>query len=124
MAHADTGDRSKHVKLTLACYPKSKTASAKPNSSELQYLTYYAASRPKKLIKVGAFIHQKTIKDIYWKRQNDVIVSLAICAALIEKCHHNLNLFANNVMDILNDVLRSNDTLQIENTLPCVCAPS
>ncbi|CCG84099.1 protein of unknown function [Taphrina deformans PYCC 5710] len=86
--------KSKHVKLTQACYPKSKTAPARPNQSELQYLTYYAASRPKKLIKVGSYLRQRTLKDAYWKRQTEMIVSLDICDALVKKCQTNLNLFA------------------------------
>lgn len=112
--------RSKHVKLTQACYPKSKTASAKPNSSELQYLAYYASSRPKKLIKVGAFIRQKTAKDVYWSRQTDVIVSLEICATLVEKCHANLNLFAEDVLAVIQSATTIGDLTITQSSGQCV----
>ncbi|ORY82157.1 hypothetical protein BCR37DRAFT_380110 [Protomyces lactucae-debilis] len=113
--------QSKHVKLTLACYPKSKTAAAHPNSSELQYLAYYASSRPKKLIKVGLYIRQKVVKDVYWNRQTEIIVSLDICAALIEKCHNNLNLFARDVIQVLNSAvtLASKDTAMLDHVASC-----
>jgi hypothetical protein len=113
------------VKLTLACYPKSKTAAPHPNSSELQYLAYYASSRPKKLIKVGLYIRNKVVKDVYWNKQTDVIVSIDICTALVEKCHANLNLFANDVVQVLNAAfaLANKDALILEHAATCVFNP-
>lgn len=36
----------------------------KPNSSELSYLLYYASTRRSKVQKVGAFLEEKTVKDV------------------------------------------------------------
>ncbi|BFZ55845.1 plasma membrane localization protein [Savitreella phatthalungensis] len=104
----------KHERLVLAVYPRGKAAVPRPNNSELQYLTYYASSRPKKLVKVGHYLANKNSKDIYWQRQADVLVTNEICAALIEKCHANLNLFAHQVLQIIHETLATREGMQIE----------
>jgi hypothetical protein len=83
-------------------------------------LTYYASSRPKKLVKVGSYIQRKVAKDIYWKRQLDIIVSIEICTALIGRCHANLNLFAANVVAVLQMTADSKNLPQIEASETCV----
>ena len=104
----------KHVSLVQAVYPGAKAAEARPNSSELQYLTFYASSRPKRLVKIGNYLQQKTGKDIYWQRQNDVLVTTDICTALIEKCQANLSLFATPILQIVGAILRAREPSQVE----------
>lgn len=61
--------RPKHQVLVLKCYPKvpkNSSNDAKPNSSELSYLLYYASTRRSKLQKVGDFIEKRTASDV-WK---------------------------------------------------------
>ncbi|KTW32762.1 uncharacterized protein T551_00247 [Pneumocystis jirovecii RU7] len=111
--------KSKHTKLILRCYPKSQTSEHKPNSSELSYLCYYGFTKPSKLPKVGIFLERKLSKDVYRRKQGDIIVSLYICKALIERCHKDLNLYAANVVNILNSVLRSGDVEAIEHSIDC-----
>lgn len=111
--------KTKHTKLVLRCYPKSQTSEHKPNSSELSYLCYYGFTKPNKLPKVGLFLERKLSKDVYRRKQGDIIVSLYICKALIERCHKDLNLYAANVVNILNSVLRSGDLEAIEHSIDC-----
>lgn len=58
--------RPKHQVLVLKCYPKfqKNVVDVKPNSSELSYLLYYASTRRSKVQKVGAFLEEKTVKDV------------------------------------------------------------
>ncbi|KAG4306404.1 hypothetical protein PORY_000392 [Pneumocystis oryctolagi] len=111
--------KAKHTKLVLKCYPKSQTSEHKPNSSELSYLCYYGFTKPDKLPKVGLFLERKLSKDVYRRKQGDIIISLYICKALIERCHKDLNLYAANVVNILNSVLRSGDVEAIEHSIDC-----
>ncbi|KTW31455.1 hypothetical protein T552_00097 [Pneumocystis carinii B80] len=111
--------KTKHTKLVLRCYPKSQASEHKPNSSELSYLCYYGFTRPNKLRKVGLFLERKLSKDVYRRKQGDIIVSLYICKALIERCHKDLNLYAANIVNILNSVLRSGDVEAIEHSIDC-----
>lgn len=104
----------KHVGLVQAVYPRGKAAAPKPNSSELQYLAFYTASRPKKLVKVGRYLQQRTGKDIYWQRQTDVLVTTEICSTLIEKCRANLSLFALPVLELIRSILATREPLQVE----------
>lgn len=58
--------RPKHQVLILKCYPRDQknNPDARPNSSELSYLLYYASTRRTKLQKVGAFLESKTSHDV------------------------------------------------------------
>lgn len=59
--------RPKHQVLVLKCYPRTTKGAVdvKPNSSELSYLLYYAASRKSKFQKVGSFLEKKTASDVW-----------------------------------------------------------
>ena len=59
--------RPKHQVLVLKCYPRTTKGAVdvKPNSSELSYLLYYAASRKSKNQKVGSFLEKKTASDVW-----------------------------------------------------------
>lgn len=93
----------------------------KANASEVQYLAYYAASRPKKLIKVGSYISQRTKKSVGKGRSLGVIVSLDILKILIEKCHANMSLFGLDVLITIRVALDSRDPSVMQNVLYCVC---
>ena len=61
-----TSYRPKHQSLVLKCYPAlPKDSGAKPNSSELSYLLYYASTRRSKLQKVGKFLEKRTASDVW-----------------------------------------------------------
>ncbi|KAK8016149.1 Protein EFR3 [Apiospora rasikravindrae] len=112
--------RPKHQVLVLKCYPRTTKGAVdvKPNSSELSYLLFYATSRRSKIQKVGAFLEKKTASDVWRLRIGNVQVTLQIFAALIEKAPKDLPLFAQNVMKVLGNVLRSNDITMVEASLP------
>lgn len=104
--------KSKHQKLILQCYPPGRDIDKKPNSSELNYLLYYASTRRVKLEKVGSFLQKKTLSDLHhYSRYGNVQVSLLILENLISKCVDNLNVFANNIAVIFNHVLDSHDLI-------------
>lgn len=122
----------KHVKLIKSCYPR-REGEKGPRSSELSYLTFYASSRPAKLTKVGRYLQYKVERDIYKGRKQCVSclfvigwcslnnydrnnqVSLSIIKALIQSCHHDLNLFSKWVVRILNNTLdtRNSDLVEL-----------
>ncbi|KAK8061377.1 hypothetical protein PG994_007743 [Apiospora phragmitis] len=112
--------RPKHQVLVLKCYPRTTKGAVdvKPNSSELSYLLFYATSRRSKIQKVGGFLEKKTASDVWRLRIGNVQVTLQILAALIEKAPKDLPLFADNVMKVLGNVLRSNDITMVEASLP------
>ncbi|KAK8104104.1 Protein efr3 [Apiospora kogelbergensis] len=112
--------RPKHQVLVLKCYPRTTKGAVdvKPNSSELSYLLFYATSRRSKIQKVGGFLEKKTASDVWRLRIGNVQVTLQILAALIEKAPKDLPLFAQNVLKILGNVLRSNDITMVEASLP------
>ncbi|KAL7621466.1 plasma membrane localization protein [Parahypoxylon ruwenzoriense] len=112
--------RPKHQVLVLKCYPHTTKGAVdvKPNSSELSYLLFYATSRRSKIQKVGQFLEKKTASDVWRVRIGNVQVTLQILAALIEKAPKDLPLFAQNVLKILDLVLRSNDITMVEASLP------
>lgn len=112
--------RPKHQVLVLKCYPRitKGAVDVKPNSSELSYLLFYATSRRSKIQKIGAFLEKKTASDVWRLRIGNVQVTLQILAALIEKSPKDLPLFAQNVLKILGQVLKSNDITMVEASLP------
>ncbi|XDG07865.1 hypothetical protein ABKA04_007480 [Annulohypoxylon sp. FPYF3050] len=112
--------RPKHQVLVLKCYPHTTKGAVdvKPNSSELSYLLFYATSRRSKIQKVGQFLEKKTASDVWRVRIGNVQVTLQILAAIIEKAPKDLPLFAQNVLKILDLVLRSNDITMVEASLP------
>ncbi|KAI1103213.1 hypothetical protein F4804DRAFT_237142 [Jackrogersella minutella] len=112
--------RPKHQVLILKCYPRTTKGAVdvKPNSSELSYLLFYATSRRSKIQKVGQFLEKKTASDVWRVRIGNVQVTLQILAAIIEKAPKDLPLFAQNVLKILDLVLRSNDITMVEASLP------
>ncbi|RMZ81532.1 hypothetical protein DV737_g2505, partial [Chaetothyriales sp. CBS 132003] len=112
--------RPKHQVLVLKCYPKyqKNVQEAKPSSSELSYLLYYASSRRSKLQKVGAFLEKKVGTDVWMGRLSNVQVSLHIVTALIEKTPRDLMLYSGSVLNILDSVLRSRDINMVEESLP------
>ena len=58
--------RPKHQVLILKCYPRDQknNPDARPNSSELSYLLYYASTRRTKLQKVGVFLEKIIAHDV------------------------------------------------------------
>ncbi|RMZ82718.1 hypothetical protein DV738_g1522, partial [Chaetothyriales sp. CBS 135597] len=112
--------RPKHQVLVLKCYPKyqKNVQEAKPSSSELSYLLYYASSRRTKLQKVGAFLEKKVGTDVWMGRLSNVQVSLQIVTALIERTPRDLTLYSASVLNILDSVLRSRDINMVEESLP------
>lgn len=100
---------SKHQKLILQCYPPGKGIEKKPNSSELSYLLYYASTRRVKLEKVIAFLNKKTVSDSNKNKFGNLQVTLSIVSELIEKCVDNLDVFATDVVSILDLSLKNND---------------
>ncbi|KAI0011364.1 hypothetical protein F4779DRAFT_573398 [Xylariaceae sp. FL0662B] len=112
--------RPKHQVLVLKCYPRTTKGAVdvKPNSSELSYLLFYATSRRSKIQKVGQFLEKKTASDVWRVRIGNVQVTLQILAALIEKAPKDLPLFAQNVLKVLDLVLRSDDITMVEASLP------
>ncbi|KAL9082949.1 MAG: hypothetical protein Q9165_008712 [Trypethelium subeluteriae] len=111
--------RPKHQVLILKCYPKlgRNNQEARPNSSELSYLLYYASTRRSKLQKVGQFLERRTARDVGRGRTGNVQVTLQILRALIEKCPRDLSLFAPFVLRILRNILRSGDIQSCEDTV-------
>lgn len=103
--------KPRHQRLVLQCYPDGQAADKKPNPSELSYLLFYVNHRRVKLEKVGPFLENKCYKDVSRGRQGNVMVALDIFAKLIEECHEDLNLFAQNVVNALLDVVNSGDLL-------------
>lgn len=101
--------KSKHQKLILQCYPAGKAPDKRPNPSELSYLLYYVSTRRAKLTKVGLFLEQKAQSDVYKGRAGNVQVTLDILKNIIERCPEDINLFAKNVVSILDAVISSND---------------
>ncbi|EGW30964.1 uncharacterized protein SPAPADRAFT_56898 [Spathaspora passalidarum NRRL Y-27907] len=107
----------KHQRLILQCYPAGKAVDKKANSSELSYLLYYASSRRVKLEKVITFLKERTDKDAYRNRAGNLQVTLQIVKGLIEKCSGNLNVFAQQVCDILQTVLDTQDVALCKNAI-------
>ncbi|KAI1263502.1 hypothetical protein F5Y18DRAFT_130100 [Xylariaceae sp. FL1019] len=112
--------RPKHQVLVLKCYPRTTKGAVdvKPNSSELSYLLFYATSRRSKIQKVGQFLEKKTASDVWRLKIGNVQVTLQILAALIEKSPKDLPLFAQNVLRILAQIVRSEDITMVEASLP------
>ncbi|KAA6410173.1 MAG: hypothetical protein FRX48_05594 [Lasallia pustulata] len=112
--------RPKHQVLVLKCYPKfqKNVVDVKPNSSELSYLLYYASTRRSKVQKVGAFLEEKTVKDVARGKIGDVQVTLQILKALIEKSPRDLPLYASHFIRILGTILRAKDINMVEETVP------
>ncbi|KAI2639199.1 hypothetical protein GGS21DRAFT_506394 [Xylaria nigripes] len=112
--------RPKHQVLVLKCYPRTTKGAVdiKPNSSELSYLLFYATSRRSKIQKIGQFLEKKTASDVWRLHIGNVQVTLQILAALVEKSPKDLPLFAQNVLKILELILRSNDITMVEASLP------
>lgn len=101
--------KSKHQRLILQCYPAGRATDKRPNPSELSYLLYYVSTRRAKLTKVGLFLEQKAQSDAHRGRAGNVQVTLDILKAIIERCPEDLNLFAKNVVSIMDSVLSAND---------------
>ncbi|KAH3689003.1 hypothetical protein WICPIJ_000002 [Wickerhamomyces pijperi] len=99
----------KHQKLILQCYPAGRGSDKKPNSSELSYLLYYVSTRRVKLEKVGKFLVKKNQADVSRNRTGNIQVTLEILNALIKKCPDDLNVFANDINEILLSVLPTMD---------------
>ncbi|ODQ63313.1 hypothetical protein NADFUDRAFT_84463 [Nadsonia fulvescens var. elongata DSM 6958] len=101
--------KPKHQRLILQCYPAGASVDKKPNPSELSYLLYYVSTRRAKLLKVGAFLEKKTRSDVSRGKAGNVQVTLALLDAIISKCPEHLNIFAENVVNILSFVINSDD---------------
>ncbi|KAL2269596.1 hypothetical protein VTJ83DRAFT_1780 [Remersonia thermophila] len=116
--------RPKHQVLVLKCYPRTTKGAVdvKPNSSELSYLLFYAQSRRSKIQKVASFLEKKTASDVYRQRIGNVQVTLQILTALIEKTPKDLPLFASCVLQILEQILKSQDITMVESSLPTFAA--
>ncbi|KAM7222872.1 hypothetical protein V8F06_001770 [Rhypophila decipiens] len=116
--------RPKHQVLVLKCYPRTikGAVDVKPNSSELSYLLFYAQSRRSKISKVAEFLEKKTASDVYRQRIGNVQVTLQILTALIEKTPKDLPLFAQCVLNILDQILKSNDITMVESSVPTFAA--
>ncbi|KAL1840753.1 hypothetical protein VTJ49DRAFT_145 [Mycothermus thermophilus] len=116
--------RPKHQVLVLKCYPRTTKGAVdvKPNSSELSYLLFYAQSRRSKIQKVGSFLEKKTASDVYRQRIGNVQVTLQILTALIEKTPKDLPLFASCVLQILEQILKSQDITMVESSLSTFAA--
>ncbi|KAL1621399.1 plasma membrane localization protein [Neofusicoccum ribis] len=114
--------RPKHQVLILKCYPRLQKGyreeEIKPNSSELSYLLFYASSRRTKLVKVGDFLDKRTAGDVWRSRIANVLITLQILQALIEKCPKDIPLYANSVISVLRTILRSNDVTMVEASVP------
>ncbi|KAF2091558.1 hypothetical protein K490DRAFT_19782, partial [Saccharata proteae CBS 121410] len=114
--------RPKHQVLILKCYPRLqkgyRDTEIKPNSSELSYLLYYASTRRSKLVKVGDFLDKRTAGDVWRARIGNVLVTLQILQALIEKCPRDIPLYATSLLNILRTVLCSNDITMVEASVP------
>ncbi|KFG85642.1 protein EFR3 [Metarhizium anisopliae] len=112
--------RPKHQVLVLKCYPRITKGAVDvvPNSSELSYLLFYAASRRSKIQKIGAFLEKKTAHDIWRMRIGNVQVTLGILAALVEKPPKEAALIAPCVLKILDLILRSDEITMVESSLP------
>ncbi|KAK8171837.1 hypothetical protein BKA80DRAFT_306500 [Phyllosticta citrichinensis] len=129
MNHIRQSCRPKHQVLILKCYPQLqkgyREAEVKPNSSELSYLLYYASTRRTKLVKVGEFLDKRTAGDVWRRRIGNVLVTLQILKALIEKCPRDIPLYALSLFSILRTVLNSNDITLVEASVPTfetICA--
>ena len=120
MESAKSKFRSKHATLILKCYPRyTKSATTvQPNSSELNYLLYYASTRRSKLQKVGLFLQKKTAHDVHKNKLANVQVTLQITNALIQKLPRDLPLYATYILDILVNVLQSQDLSMVEESIP------
>ncbi|KAK8246382.1 hypothetical protein HDK90DRAFT_9241 [Phyllosticta capitalensis] len=122
MNHIRQSCRPKHQVLILKCYPQLqkgyREAEVKPNSSELSYLLYYASTRRTKLVKVGEFLDKRTAGDVWRRRIGNVLVTLQILKALIEKCPRDIPLYALSLFSILRTVLNSNDITLVEASVP------
>lgn len=132
--------RPRHQVLTLKCYPRfqKNAVEVKPNASELSYLLYYASTRRSKLRKVGAFLEKKTESDVWRLRsgyvssmlrprrlgattdppsRSNVLVTLQILEALIDKCGRDLPLFSSNALRILEIILSAQEVSLIEESV-------
>ncbi|KAF2758059.1 hypothetical protein EJ05DRAFT_375950 [Pseudovirgaria hyperparasitica] len=112
--------RPKHQALIIDCYPRlqKNSVEAKPNSSELSYLLYYASTRRSKLTKVTEFLDRKTVSDVYKGRIGNVQVTLEILQALIEKCPRDLPLYRSAILNSIRTILQSNDVNMVEDSVP------
>ena len=111
--------RPKHQVLVLKCYPppQKNAIEYKPNSSELSYLLYYASTRRSKLQKVGDFLEKKTSTDVHHGRTGEVLITLQIVRALIEKCPRALPLYCHYILSIFSTILKSHDAALVEASL-------
>ncbi|KAF9165043.1 plasma membrane localization protein [Actinomortierella ambigua] len=94
----------KHASLINNCYP-TRPEEKGPRSSELSYLVFYATSKPAKLTKVGNYIERRVVRDIRKKRLSDVHCSLEIIKSVLVASKAHLNIFAKNIVSILDTLL-------------------
>ncbi|KAF9970204.1 plasma membrane localization protein [Actinomortierella ambigua] len=94
----------KHASLINNCYP-ARPDEKGPKSSELSYLVFYATSKPAKLTKVGNYIERRVVRDIRKKRLSDVHCSLEIIKSVLVASKAHLNIFAKNIVSILDTLL-------------------
>ncbi|KAF9581200.1 plasma membrane localization protein, partial [Lunasporangiospora selenospora] len=115
----------KHASLINNCYP-ARPDEKGPKSSELSYLVFYATSKPAKLTKVGVFIERRVVRDYKKKRLSDVHCSLEILKALLNNSKAHLNIFAKNIVSVLDTLLLDISDLDIvrhcQNVFSCFCS--
>ncbi|KAK9719628.1 plasma membrane localization protein [Basidiobolus ranarum] len=87
-----------HIKLVNNCYPTGHEEG--PKQSELAYLSYYASSRPVKLLKVSAYLEKCLLRDLSKRRWSDVTIALKIFQQLTRECEKDLNLFAKSTIKV------------------------
>lgn len=102
---------SNHLALISACYPPKPQATPisdlKPDSNALSKLCFYASSRPKKLPKVVAAIHERADRDAKSaasgnaKARADLAVSVDVVRGLVLECRSELQCFAEQALKVV-----------------------
>ncbi|KAJ3411467.1 hypothetical protein HDV05_002156 [Chytridiales sp. JEL 0842] len=93
-----------HITLINNVYP-SEPGEVGPKSSALSLLVFYCGSKPQKLQKVGAYLEKKVKLDLRQNRIGYVKVTLDIVNAIISQCPTHVNIMANSVLRVVDDVL-------------------
>eukprot|EP01135_Chromosphaera_perkinsii_P003568 Nk52_evm26s248 gene=Nk52_evmTU26s248 len=97
----------KYVRLIDAVYPANLEDPIV--SDNVQALTYYAVTQPRRLNRIGKYVRKKISRDLQKKRFNYVHIGVQVVDRLLQSCHANLNLFVESVLKIVEILLEAKE---------------
>nr|XP_002129458.1 protein EFR3 homolog B-like [Ciona intestinalis] len=78
--------------------------------SEMEKLTYYAASAPEKLDRIGDYLARRLTRDMARKREMPVVIAMEALNQLLLACHaQQINLFVESFLKMVATLLESDN---------------